>query len=143
MDSGHQTQTVPKTGQQAEAPVDLGKIIEFCGSAIYSHVPHPHIWLRHREGPVKIADQMDRSTPMARLNTRLALIITLAVGSMWAAYLFAVLAFVSFPSAIKSGNTIIIVAWIAQTFLQLVLLPIIIVGQNIQAKTSDKRAEQT
>ncbi len=34
-------------------------------------------------------------------------------------------------------------AWIAQTFLQLVLLPIIIVGQNIQAKAADKRAEDT
>jgi hypothetical protein len=38
---------------------------------------------------------------------------------------------------------IVIVAWVAQTFLQLVLLPIIIVGQNIQAEASDKRAEQT
>ena len=62
---------------------------------------------------------------------------------MWAAYLFTVLAIVSFPSAIRSGDSIIIVAWIAQTFLQLVLLPIIIVGQNIQAKAADKRAEQT
>ncbi len=62
---------------------------------------------------------------------------------MWAAYLFTLLALISFPSAIKSGDSIIIVAWIAQTFLQLVLLPIIIVGQNIQAKASDKRAEQT
>jgi hypothetical protein len=37
----------------------------------------------------------------------------------------------------------VIIAWIAQTFLQLVLLPIIIVGQNIQAATADKRAAQT
>jgi hypothetical protein len=62
---------------------------------------------------------------------------------MWCAYIFMLLAFVSFPSAIQSGNTIIIVAWIAQTFLQLVLLPVIIVGQNIQAAASDKRAQQT
>jgi hypothetical protein len=62
---------------------------------------------------------------------------------MWAAYLFTLLALVSFPSAIRSGSSIIIVAWIAQTFLQLVLLPIIIVGQNIQAKAADKRADQT
>jgi hypothetical protein len=37
----------------------------------------------------------------------------------------------------------VIVAWVAQTFLQLVLLPIIIVGQNIQAKASDDRALAT
>src|SRR5205814_7466451 len=68
---------------------------------------------------------------------------TSVVGTMWAAYLFTLLALISFPSAITSGNSIIIVAWIAQTFLQLVLLPIIIVGQNIQAKASDRRAEET
>ena len=34
-----------------------------------------------------------------------------------------------------------IVAWIAQTFLQLVLLPIIIVGQNVISTSQDARAE--
>src|SRR2546423_466473 len=77
------------------------------------------------------------------LNGRVGLFITTVVGTMWAAYLFTLLALISFPSAIGSGSSIIIVAWIAQTFLQLVLLPIIIVGQNIQAKASDKRAEET
>ena len=33
--------------------------------------------------------------------------------------------------------------WLSSSFLQLVLLPIIIVGQNIQAKAADKRAEET
>jgi hypothetical protein len=37
----------------------------------------------------------------------------------------------------------VIIAWISSNFLQLVLLPIIIVGQNLQAKASDKRAEDT
>jgi len=76
-------------------------------------------------------------------NGKLGLFLTTIVGTMWAAYLFTVLAIVSFPSAIRSGDSIIIVAWISQTFLHLVLLPIIIVGQNIQAKAADKRAEQT
>jgi hypothetical protein len=62
---------------------------------------------------------------------------------MWCAYLFTVIALISLPDAIRSGDSIIIIAWIAQTFLQLVLLPIIIVGQNIQARAADKRAEQT
>jgi hypothetical protein len=35
------------------------------------------------------------------------------------------------------------VAWVAQTFLQLVLLPVIIVGQNLQAQAADTRAEDT
>ena len=78
---------------------------------------------------------------MGRINTRLAVGITKVVGSMWCAYLFALIALVSFPAAISSHDPIIMVAWIAQTFLQLVLLPIIIVGQNVQAAASDARAE--
>ena len=74
-------------------------------------------------------------------NTRIALKITKAVGSMWCAYAFVLLALISFPAAIRSGDPIIIVAWVAQTFLQLVLLPIIIVGQNVQAAASDARAQ--
>lgn len=76
-----------------------------------------------------------------RINTRLAVGITKIVGSMWCAYAFALLAIVSLPAAIQSRSPIVIVAWIAQTFLQLVLLPIIIVGQNVQAAASDARAE--
>jgi hypothetical protein len=76
-----------------------------------------------------------------RINTRLAVGITKVVGSMWCAYLFALLALISLPAAIRSHDPIIMVAWIAQTFLQLVLLPIIIVGQNVQAASSDARAE--
>jgi hypothetical protein len=78
---------------------------------------------------------------MGRINTRLAVGITKIVGSMWCAYLFALLALISLPAAISSHSPIVIVAWIAQTFLQLVLLPIIIVGQNVQAAASDARAE--
>ena len=78
---------------------------------------------------------------MGGINTRVALGVTRLVGSMWCAYLFALLALISFPAAIRSHDPIIIVAWVAQTFLQLVLLPIIIVGQNVQAAASDARAE--
>jgi len=62
---------------------------------------------------------------------------------MWVAYIFCLLALISLPGAVSTGDTVVIVAWIAQTFLQLVLLPIIIVGQNVQSAAADKRAEQT
>ena len=78
---------------------------------------------------------------MGLFNTRVAVKITNSVGSMWCAYAFALLALISLPSALSSHNSIIIVGWIAQTFLQLVLLPIIIVGQNVQAAATDARAE--
>jgi len=79
--------------------------------------------------------------PLGHFNTRIAVRITKTVGSMWCAYVFALLALISLPAALSTHDPIIIVAWIAQTFLQLVLLPIIIVGQNVQAAASDARAE--
>jgi hypothetical protein len=78
---------------------------------------------------------------MGRFNTWLAVRITKSVGTMWVAYIFAAIALISLPAAIASGQVIVIVAWIAQTFLQLVLLPIIIVGQNVIQAANDARAE--
>ncbi len=78
---------------------------------------------------------------VGRFNTSLALLVTKSVGTMWAAYAFTALALISLPAAIASRSPIIIVAWIAQTFLQLVLLPIIIVGQNVISASQDARAE--
>ena len=69
--------------------------------------------------------------------------ITAIVGTMICAYVFTIIALLSAPSAFRSGQLLIIVAWIAQTFLQLVLLPVIIVGQNVKAAAADKRSEQT
>lgn len=78
-----------------------------------------------------------------RINRRIGLGITTSVGTMWCAYAFAIITLVSLPAAISSGQPIVIVAWIAQTFLQLVLLPVIIVGQNIQAAAADARSSAT
>lgn len=64
------------------------------------------------------------------LNRRIAEKITSAISTMWAAYLFGGIALISLPLAIKSGDLLIMVDWIAQTFLQLVLLSIIMVGQQ-------------
>ena len=111
---------------------------------IFEHIPHPRIAARKMTGPVKTADQRVKGKgPVGRLNARFGVRITVAVGTMWCAYLFTLLALVSLPSALQSHDRIIIVAWIAQTFLQLVLLPIIIVGQNVQAAASDQRSEDT
>jgi hypothetical protein len=73
----------------------------------------------------------------------IGLAITQGVGTMWAAIAFASLALVSLPVAIMSQDLIVIVAWIAQTFLQLVLLPIIMVGQRLQADKTEARDNET
>ena len=76
-----------------------------------------------------------------RLNKKFALFITEKVGTMWCAYAFTALALISLPEVIASEDPRKLVSWIAQTFLQLVLLPIIIVGQNIQSETNTKQSQ--
>ena len=77
------------------------------------------------------------------INAKIALVVTRTVGTMACAYVFAAIALISLPAAIRTGQVIIIVAWVAQTFLQLVLLSIIMVGQKVAAAASDKQALQT
>lgn len=100
------------------------------------HFPHPHIALR------KQADVPTTANEHTGFNGWLAVKITNMVATMWCAYAFAILALISLPDAIKTG-TAALIAWIAQTFLQLVLLSIIMVGQKVAAAASDKQALQT
>lgn len=76
-------------------------------------------------------------------NRRIAERITSVVSTMWAAYLFAAIALISLPSAIRSGDTLTIVDWVAQTFLQLVLLSIIMVGQQRSSEKVSKEIDET
>jgi hypothetical protein len=107
---------------------------------IYEHIPHPCTIL-HLTGrapkPPKVNDGR------VGFNGRIGLAITTLVGTMICGYVFAVIALISLPSAVTSHNLTVIIAWVSSNFLQLVLLPVIIVGQNLQAKASDTRAEQT
>jgi outer membrane murein-binding lipoprotein Lpp len=80
---------------------------------------------------------------MNEFNQKLAARITGAVGTMWCAYIFAAIALISLPAALSTGDPIIIVAWVAQTFLQLVLLSIIMVGQDVQTKGVQKKIDET
>jgi signal transduction histidine kinase len=76
-------------------------------------------------------------------NTKLAAKITSGVSTMWCAYAFALIALISLPAALKTGDLIIIVAWVAQTFLQLVLLSIIMVGQNVSSAAVEQKINET
>ena len=113
-------------------------------ASIYEYVRHPRGAELRASKPVKIQDlrRTDHPNFFVRVNARVGLKVTLVVGTMWCAYLFTILALFALPSAIKQG-TYFIVVWLSSSFLQLVLLPIVIVGQNIQATAADKRAEDT
>jgi hypothetical protein len=80
---------------------------------------------------------------MKKFNLWLAEKITNGVATMWCAYLFAAIALISLPKAIKTGDSVVIVSWIAQTFLQLVLLSIIMVGQKVQSRNLDQTINET
>ena len=113
--------------------------------SIYKYIPHRRTRqsLEAPMPPVKVVDQLPHGNPAARFNQWLAVKVTTGVGTMWCAYAFAALALVSLPSAIASGSAVTLVSWISQTFLQLVLLSVIIVGQNVLAAAADKRSEAT
>jgi hypothetical protein len=83
---------------------------------------------------------MDR---INNFNRRLAEKITAAVSTMWCAYIFAAIALISLPAAIRSGDPLVIVAWVAQTFLQLVLLSIIMVGQDASSAAVAQKINET
>jgi len=100
------------------------------------HIPNPRIAERAKAGPHLTTHEQ------IGFNGRLALIITSLVGTMWCAYIFAALALISLPAAVR-GGTATLVSWVAQTFLQLVLLSVIMVGQRVAAQASDKQALQT
>jgi hypothetical protein len=100
------------------------------------HLVHPRIKERASEGPHLTENEH------VGFNGRLAIFITNVVGTMWCAYVFAAIALISLPEAVR-GGTAPLIAWLAQTFLQLVLLSVIMVGQKVAAAASDKQALQT
>ena len=89
--------------------------------------------------PARIRRAMSET---AGANAKIAVLITKLVGSMWCAYVFAIIALLGLKQALNPGGEGLI-AWIAQTFLQLVLLSVIMVGQAVQSAASDARSEQT
>ncbi|MHB1173327.1 MAG: hypothetical protein ACYCZY_12760 [Lacisediminihabitans sp.] len=112
----------------------------------YNYVQHQRVTERAEQGPPtvhKVAAKLHGGAAISRFNGKIGLGITRSVGTMWAAYAFTAITLVSLPAALMTGSPIVIVAWIAQTFLQLVLLPVIIVGQNIQAAAADARSAAT
>jgi hypothetical protein len=107
-----------------------------------------------QRGPVKTEHHLARALhPTPRVlreamgeaegfNAKFAVLITRLVGTMWCAYLFAAIALLGLGPALKPGGEGLI-AWIAQTFLQLVLLSVIMVGQTVQSLAADARATNT
>jgi hypothetical protein len=116
---------------------------------------HHHIAAAVKFSPREIREAVKAAQGF---NAKFAVLITKGVGTMACAYLFTLIALVSLPQILITAGVlpkadvphvlanpglILIVAWIAQTFIQLVLLSIIMVGQNVQSLAADARSANT
>jgi hypothetical protein len=93
------------------------------------HVIHPKELLKKEEGSFN------------SFNQRFAVWIGTHVGSMYCFYLFNVIAFLSFKSAIDTHNLVPIINWVSSNWIQLILLPAIMVAQNVAQAASDAKSE--
>jgi hypothetical protein len=62
---------------------------------------------------------------------------------MWCFWVFNGIALVSLPSAIRTGNLTVLINWVSSNWIQLILLPALMVGQNLQNVAADGRAAKT
>jgi hypothetical protein len=106
---------------------------------------------------LRTIDHLPGGSAYARFNKRVATALTAGVGTMTTFWLFCLLALCSlpavlsgfsvfahaFPAVIIKASIIALVAWVAQTLIQLVLLPALMVGQSLQNEASDARAAKT
>jgi len=102
----------------------------------------PHKTHHHIGKAISLRELRSDMKDVNGFNAKIAVFLTNIVGSMWCAYVFGLIALIGIKPALKPGGEGII-AWIAQTFLQLVLLSVIMVGQNVQSVASDARSQHT
>ena len=115
------------------------------GFTKHGHAVHAHV-----------TDHLPDHSPYARFNKKVALWITENVGTMTCFWMFCVIALLALPAALVEAKVItptigiigeagfvILVEWAAQSFIQLVLLPALMVGQNLQNIAADARSAKT
>ena len=104
--------------------------------SLYQHKPHPH--------QPRNVNQTHARENLQRFNTRLAVLLTKSTGTMWTAYLFAILGVIGLLGLLNLLNPFVflLTTWLSQQFLQLVLLPVIMVGQNVLSKHSELQADE-
>ena len=105
----------------------------------------------------RTVDHLPTESAYQRINKAVAVALTKYVGTMTCFWVFCLLALFSlpavlsafsvfhstFPAVLIKASIIALVAWVAQTFIQLVLLPALMVGQNLQNEAADARAAKT
>jgi len=124
-----------ETKQSAQASPKTHHTIQL--TSLFKHNPFPH-------KPRNVNELQKEEQAAAGFNTAIAVFLTTRVGTMWAAYSFAVLAIVGLLAILGVLPPLIalLIAWGSQTFIQLVMLPIIMVGQNVLGRKSELQADE-
>jgi hypothetical protein len=115
-----------------------------------------HGFTRHGQAVHKrTLDHLPTRTGYQRFNKRLATLITQNVGTMTCFWVFCVISLSSLLAVLYAAHIIgtvgfltavgfiLIVSWLSQNLIQLVLLPALMVGQNLQNEAADARAAKT
>jgi uncharacterized membrane protein len=105
--------------------------------ALFRHTPHLH-QIRN----VNLLHKAEQAAEGA--NTKIAIALTQTVGTMWTAYTFVLLAVIGLFAILGWLDPVValLVAWTSQTLIQLVLLPVIMVGQNVLGRKSELQADE-
>lgn len=106
-------------------------------ASLFQHNPFPH-------KPRNVNVQHKAEQEASGVNTRIAVGLTKSVGTMWTAYSFTVLAIVGLLAILGWLPPLValLVIWASQTFIQLVMLPILSVGQNVLGRHAELMAEE-
>lgn len=74
------------------------------------------------------------------LNDKIVILLADVLGSPWTIYAFCVLSLVSLPEVLSTRNIVLIDAWLAQTFIQLVALAVLQAKAVLDGKHSEEIA---
>lgn len=100
---------------------------------LFHHEPHQH----------QPRNVNDMHAERLSTNDRIAVWISKNVGTMICAYVFAAIGIGSLVGALTNNATLALLCGsLSSYFLQLVLLPIIMVGQNVQGRHAELQAEE-
>ena len=120
---------------QAETTPEM-KVRHHYTRELFRHDPHQH--QPRNVNLVHATEQAEEG-----LNTRLAVALTKYTGTMWTAYVFAGIGIGSLVG-VFTGNVFLglLFGSISSYFLQLVLLPIIMTGQNVLGRKAELQADE-
>lgn len=121
-------------GKEMASPVQAQP--QHHSGVLFHHEPHRH--QPRNVNQLHAAEQAEKG-----FNTRLAVTLTRYTGTMWTAYLFAGIGIGSLVGVFTNNVYLALLCGsISSYFLQLVLLPIIMTGQNVLGRKAELQADE-